>query len=356
MSPVTRHGRSQRRTCSRSCASHGPRRRIPLEERFWRHVQRTESCWLWTGLHVPNGAGILPVRQDGRVRRLTAARVAWELFVGPIAPGRRIWRRCRRPACVRPDHLVLVRRGTALQGAGSEPGAAPAVPSAVRPDARRTWWTRERVLTGLVAFHRTTGQAPTTSRKWASLIHRTGRGPRRFPTAYAVLRHFPNFRAAWNAARIHLPDARWAPWTAEHDRYLVMHLGVQPTVAIAAALGRGEPAVRSRARKLGLRVGTARGWPIQRVARTAGVSEYLLRAYVRRGEFPSFKGAKHLYLDPGDLLVVSEIDWHHPPAALEVAALQSLRSRLVTLLAHRSRGLCPPGHSQVPDLLTLRAA
>jgi len=218
----------------------------------------------------------------------------------------------------------------------------PDVHRATRPDSRRTWWTRERVLDGLVAFHHATGQAPTTSRYWASFvriqiqIQRTGHAQRRFPTAYAVLRHFPNFRAAWNAAGIQLPDAHWAPWTAEHDRYVLTQLGVQPTIAIAAALGRGEAAVRSRARKLGLRVGNARGWPIQRVARTVGVSEYILRAYIRRGELPAFKGAKHVYLDPADLVVVTEIDWQHLSIEFEAATLQSLRQRLVILLADRS--------------------
>jgi hypothetical protein len=332
--PATRRG-PPRRTCSRSCAARCPRRHVPLVERFWRHVQRTESCWLWTGCHTESGAGILPVRQGGKVQRLTAARVAWELFVGPVPPGRRLWRRCRRPACVRPDHLVLVRRGRP-EAAHSEPDAVRDTHRAARPDARRTWWTRERVLAGLVAFHRATGKAPTTSRNWAGVIQRIGRRQQRFPTAYAVLRHFPNFRAAWNAAGIQLPDAHWAPWTAEHDRYIVTYLGVQPTIAIAAALGRGEPAVRSRARKLGLRVGNARGWPILRVARTAGISEYVLRAYVRRGELPAFKGAKHVYLDPADLVVVAEIDWQHPSAELETAALHSLRRRLVMLLASRS--------------------
>jgi hypothetical protein len=116
------------------------------------------------------------------------------------------------------------------------------------------------VLAGLVAFHHATGQAPTTSRGWSGLIQRTGHPQRRYPTAYAVLRHFPNFRAAWSAAGVQLANARWALWTAEHDRYVLTHLGVQPTIAIAAALGRGEDAIRTRARKLGLRVGDARGW------------------------------------------------------------------------------------------------
>ena len=151
-----------------------------------------------------------------------------------------------------------------------------------------------------------------------------------------MLRHFPNFRAAWTAAGISLDDARWAPWTAAEERYLVSNLGVQPTAAIASSLGRGEFAVRARARKLGLRVGTARGLPILRVAHAAGLSEYALRAYIRRGELPAFKGAKHLYVEPQNLLVVAEIDWLHPPAELERAALQGLRQQLLSLLVSRA--------------------
>jgi len=307
---------------------------MPLEERFWRHVQRSESCWLWTGVHTPNGAGILPVRSNGTVQRLTAARVAWELYVGPIPPGRRIWRRCRTPACVRPEHLVLVHRGVG-HVAHAEADATPRH-AANRADSRRIWWTRERVLAGLVAFNRATRLAPTTSRGWSGLIRANAQQPR-YPSAYAVLRHFPNFRAAWSAAGIQHAHARWAPWTAEQDTYLLAHLGVVPTALLAAALRRGEPAIRVRARKLGLRVSDARGWPIHRVAPTAGVSESVLRRYVSRGELPAFKGAKHVYLDPADLVVVTEIDWQHPPALLEAAALCSLRQRLLVVLSGQER-------------------
>jgi hypothetical protein len=194
------------------------------------------------------------------------------------------------------------------------------------------------VVAGLAAFHQLTSLAPTTSRNWTHLIHAPRLGDNRFPTAYAVLRHFPNFRAAWTTAGISLGDTHWAPWTPAEERYLVSNLGVQPTAAIASSLGRGEYAVRARARKLGLRVGTARGLPILRVARAAGLSEYVLRAYIRRGELPAFKGAKHLYVEPQNLLVVAEIDWHHPPAALEQAAVEALRQRLLALLVSRTGG------------------
>jgi len=335
-----------RRTCSRSCAARLPRRQQPLSERFWRYVTRTPTCWLWTGLHTPNGAGVLPVREQGRVRRMTAAQVAWELHVGPVPDGRRLWRRCRRPACVRPDHLVPVRRGrlNALANPGGESQtrtpvhmAAPRRAPGGRCDGRRAWWTRGRVLAGLAAFHAATGQAPTTSRYWAGLVRNQGAAQhghqRLYPSEYAVLRHFPSFRAAWSAVGIRLDDERWSPWTTDDDNYLVAHLGVRPTAAIAATLGRGEAAIRTRARKLGLRVSDAWGLPLHRVASTAGVSELVLRGYLMRGELPVFKGAKMVYVDPADLVVVAQIDWQHPPAQLESAVLNSLRWRLVQVLA-----------------------
>ena len=259
-----------RRTCSRSCAARLPRRHQPLSERFWRYVTRTPTCWLWTGLHTPNGAGVIPVREQGRVRRMTAAQVAWELYVGPVPEGRRVWRRCRRPACVRPDHLLLVRRGRPSGVAGSDTDSQTQAPVHMashpralggRSDGRRAWWTRARVLEGLAAFHAATGQAPTA--------------------------------------------------------------------AVATTLRRGEAAIRTRARKLGLRVGDAWGWPLHRVAQRAGISELVLRGYVERGALPVFKGAKMVYVDPGDLVVVDQIDWQHPPtqARIRCPALPPVAAR-----------------------------
>jgi hypothetical protein len=192
------------------------------------------------------------------------------------------------------------------------------------------------VLAGLIAFRDATGQTPRTGIGWYAVRRRLGRQPRRIPTAYAVLRHFPSFRAAWRAAGVQLPDEHWAPWTAEEDRILLHQLGLQSTVGIAAALGRGEAAVRTRARKLGVRVMDAQGWPLLRIARITGLSEYLLRAYIRRGELQAVKGAKFVYVDPADLLVVTEINWRQVPADLEFAARRSLRQRLLTLLASRT--------------------
>lgn len=90
----------------------------PLEERFWEKVNRTESCWLWTGSQHPLGYGRIGV---GRTIRL-AHRVSYELLVGPIPDGLELDHLCRTPACVRPDHLEPVthaenmRRGYGASG------------------------------------------------------------------------------------------------------------------------------------------------------------------------------------------------------------------------------------------------
>jgi hypothetical protein len=52
-----------------------------------------------------------------------------------------------------------------------------------------------------------------------------------------------------------------------------------------------------------------------------------------RGELPYLRGSKVIFVDPGDLLVVDEIDWQHAPPELEEAALQSWRERLLKVLA-----------------------
>ena len=89
------------------------------------------------------------------------------------------------------------------------------------------------------------------------------------------------------------------------------------------------------------------------VARVAGVPEHVLRGYVDRGELCVFKGAKNVYVDVADLVVVDELDWRQVPADLETAALPSLRWRLVQVLAGRDwRSLRP--HRSCPAQPTAR--
>lgn len=70
-------------------------------DRFWARVNKTDSCWLWTGSTV-RGYGVFtaPGHESSR-----AHRVAYEHFVGEIPAGHCVCHRCDTPACVNPEHL-----------------------------------------------------------------------------------------------------------------------------------------------------------------------------------------------------------------------------------------------------------
>jgi hypothetical protein len=73
-----------------------------LAERFWRKVARRGSadCWVWTGALHRHGYGQFENRQ--------AARIAWELAIGPIAQGLEIGHTCGLRRCCNPAHLEAV--------------------------------------------------------------------------------------------------------------------------------------------------------------------------------------------------------------------------------------------------------
>ncbi len=77
---------------------------LTTEQRFWEKVEKTATCWLWTGALQPNGYG--------RFQNYLAHRYAYELLVGPIPSGLTIdhvkTRGCKHRNCVNPAHLEPV--------------------------------------------------------------------------------------------------------------------------------------------------------------------------------------------------------------------------------------------------------
>lgn len=90
-------------------------RGLPVEDRFWRLVTKTDTCWLWTG-GASRGYGIF----DTGGKRVLVHRFAYELLVGPIPDGLtldhtchnrrqcRAGERCPHRRCVNPAHLEPV--------------------------------------------------------------------------------------------------------------------------------------------------------------------------------------------------------------------------------------------------------
>lgn len=79
--------------------------------RFWSHVEKTDTCWLWTGALTGNGYGQIRLK-DGS--RHGVHRFAYELVVGPIPDGLYLDHICRVRNCVRPSHLEPVTPGENL--------------------------------------------------------------------------------------------------------------------------------------------------------------------------------------------------------------------------------------------------
>lgn len=83
---------------------------ITEAERFWQYVQKTETCWNWTGGCSSSGYGVFATgsRVNGTLRCISAHRYVLTLFGQELQPALQIDHLCRNRVCVNPDHLEQV--------------------------------------------------------------------------------------------------------------------------------------------------------------------------------------------------------------------------------------------------------
>ena len=81
------------------------------EERFWAKVQKTETCWLWTGFKTPQGYGRfwMASRLSPRGQRgIMAHRYSYIQIYGAIPLELQLDHLCRNRLCVNHKHLEVV--------------------------------------------------------------------------------------------------------------------------------------------------------------------------------------------------------------------------------------------------------
>lgn len=95
-----------------------PRPAQPLEDRLRENSERTEDGhWLWQLRLDEDGYGSMKVRG----RSVRAARVSYEVFIGPIPDGYYVHQICRSRECVAPEHLEAITPAESVRRGDSDP-------------------------------------------------------------------------------------------------------------------------------------------------------------------------------------------------------------------------------------------
>lgn len=109
-------------------------------QRFWRRVEKTESCWNWTGATDRYGYGTLTHVLDGKRRDISPHRVSYMLLCGEIPDGAIIDHRCHNKVCVNPGHLRPVNRKQNNENRlGSQVNSKTGVRGVVWHESSRKW-------------------------------------------------------------------------------------------------------------------------------------------------------------------------------------------------------------------------
>jgi len=76
------------------------------KKRFFKYVDKTDTCWNWTGsLKSNRGRGRFKI---GHIAYISQ-RVSFFIHTGQLIPGLSVYQLCKNPSCVNPKHLTQVR-------------------------------------------------------------------------------------------------------------------------------------------------------------------------------------------------------------------------------------------------------
>ncbi len=112
--------------------------RPTAKERFFKFIQKTNSCWIWIGARCGGNGGKAEYGAFAHSKKQGYAhRFSYELTNGPIPKGLHIDHLCKNKLCVNPDHLEAVTHRENLMRGETLPGI----------NAKKTYCKREHEFT-----------------------------------------------------------------------------------------------------------------------------------------------------------------------------------------------------------------
>lgn len=85
------------RKCSYKFQKYNP------ERRFWIHIKKTSTCWIWDGNKSTHGYGRIRVHP----KQIKAHQFSWIIHNGKIPNKFHVLHKCNNKSCVNPCHLYI---------------------------------------------------------------------------------------------------------------------------------------------------------------------------------------------------------------------------------------------------------